>query len=311
MSKKVLVFGDIIIDRYIHVSSTRMAAEADVPVCDVVKVDNRAGGAANVAANVRSLLEDDNEVTLLGVFSADIFPLPGVNDSYCPISSPMIKERFISPDLDMLFRVDNFKKFSAGLSSSILSSLFKMKKNEEMFDCLVVSDYDKGTVTKETFDVARTLCRGNIIVDSKRKDLSIFEGSDLLKVNESEYDSQLSGVPYSHVESLFKRVIVTRGAAGADIKEKEPHNERSSYAKESYKISSINVPAPRVSPVDVTGCGDTHTAAMACYLLFNDDVHAAVKFANSCAADVVQRFGTAVPHSSLAKNMIQYAQEEK
>lgn len=287
---KVLVVGDIMVDQYIFVETNRTAPEARIPVWDEKRKETRPGGAANVARNLRAL--GDIEVSLAGLtdfVSQEMIGYHDIDVSMCTGNQTMYKRRYIGPDGEHLFRHDNFLKFKA----DVPYFAERLKRDlSDQYEIVVISDYDKGTVTDEVVDVIRSVHKGPVVVDSKRHDLRIFSGFTILKVNEHEYDVQLSSPYYSHVESLFDYVVVTKGARGAELRQRDPIKDNDIR----YVIHSEKFAISPVKAKDVTGCGDTHTAAMAFSLMQNPDMRQAVKFANHCAREVVQKFGTSVPN---------------
>lgn len=304
MAKRVLVVGDIMVDRYTYVRTERFAPEASIPVWDEVSHETRLGGAANVAHNLKALGEDDVDVCLAGIcggFLSEIEKI-SIDTRACEVGQTMVKERYVDYNLGKhVFRSDNFKNFfyerTVGLERRIETLLAS-----EKFDAVVYSDYDKGTISPRVVELTKNLS-ALTVVDSKRIDLTLFKGLSVLKVNEHEYSIQVSKGPYTNVESLFQSVVVTKGSKGAQVRqaveqitdrrrENEPEVVQSSNSR--YIIDSEDFPTIAVKAIDVTGCGDTHTAAMTFSLLFYDDLRRAVKFANECARNVVQKFGTSV-----------------
>lgn len=295
--KRVLVIGDVMIDRYKYVKSTRAAAEADISVWDEIKVENRLGGAANVANNLKALGGDDVEVTLAGVFGnlfregVDLIKNHGINTDICVGGTSMIKTRYVDNDsMKYILRSDNIKRFSDD-DVRFFQMLFKSYMYERSFDAIVISDYDKGTLTDEII----SCIKGHplVVVDSKRRDLSMYKGFKIIKVNEVEYNAQVSNSSYIF-ENLFEYCAVTLGSKGTQLRWADPRSTDT-----HYKIYSENFNVDAISATDVTGCGDTHTAAMTHYLLKTTDkdlidIRSAIRFANDCARKVVQKFGTSV-----------------
>jgi D-beta-D-heptose 7-phosphate kinase / D-beta-D-heptose 1-phosphate adenosyltransferase len=284
--KRVLVIGDVMVDRYVYVQSTRTAEEAKIPVWDEVSVEPRPGGAGNVAYNLVSM---DLDVWLCGIGprSTD-WCFSGIDTSLCTGGETMYKTRYVDVGCDpkILFRLDNMKRFSQKAIDEFRIAFDIKSERAQPFDAVIISDYDKGTVIPEVIRFA--LKSPIVIVDSKREDLSIFDGASVLKVNEKEFSAQASSKLYPNVTAFFDYVVVTKGAAGADLLQ----FDRFASDGNRYVTHKESFEAKKVRAVDVTGCGDTHTAAMACALLRGGDMRAAVKFANDCASSVVQRFGT-------------------
>jgi rfaE bifunctional protein kinase chain/domain len=283
---KFLVIGDVMLDRYTWVETSRKAPEASIPVWDTLEEKMNLGGAANVAANIKALGGSEVDVFLAGIVGSsaeanDLLNQFQINRKYCPSGgSPMIKHRFVenvSGTDSIIFRNDNFKKFASD-DVKHLESMVRLA-DLSSFDVVVFSDYDKGSINWQLVYFVKHYCTksgAKLVVDSKRTDVSIFSGFDVLKVNEKE----MSVLPKKFVLEDFAAVVETLGSRGAFLHQK---NKEIEYFPTS----------PREA-VDVTGCGDTHTAAMAFALAKAKDLRWAIKFANVAAGNVVQKFGTSV-----------------
>lgn len=307
---KVLVVGDVMVDRYLFVQNTRRAQEADVPVYDVVEKRDVLGGAGNVANNLRELLPAGSLVCMVGIAnlkdSRCLSMIPSIYPETvdCPT---MIKERIcqLSPaGAKIISRIDHLTRFPE-VDFSILNQKLDYWLSMH-WDAVVFSDYDKGTIPSAEF-VQRFSKIPLRIVDSKRKDLSIFRGLDVLKINEGEYSAQVSlqnslynSLP---VSSMFNYCVVTRGKdptilqqfdqARAERIAADPKNHYSFVTPgKIYVTHEEQFPVETRHQVDVTGCGDTHTAALCVSLLENRDIRSAIRFANRCAGLVVEKFGT-------------------
>lgn len=295
MSYKVLIVGDIIFDQYTYVTAERVAPEAPIPVWDEKSSELRLGGAANVAHNLTSLGGTEVEVHLAGIVGSKMnetifMRAAGINTDMCLGSSTMVKRRFVDERTkSYLFRVDNFKQFDHE-DVLFFESVMSGYVHGRTFDAVVVSDYNKGTVTQRIADLVRSSGKLSI-VDSKRRDLSRFDKYQILKINREEFGRAASHDPI--VESLFQHVIVTNGDKGAQVRQYEKLVGRGT---KKYAIHSENFPVVSAKKIDVTGCGDTHTAAVTLEMLRTGDVRSSVKFANECARSVVEKFGTSVPH---------------
>jgi D-beta-D-heptose 7-phosphate kinase/D-beta-D-heptose 1-phosphate adenosyltransferase len=137
----------------------------------------------------------------------------------------------------------------------------------DVYDAVVVSDYNKGTVSYELIEELIALSIP-IFIDTKKIDLERFQGA-WVKINELEY---------SKIKSECTGLIVTRGSRGASA----VHHD-------------ITVTAPIVEVVDVTGAGDTFLAALAYQFLITNDIKLAIEFANKAASITVQHLGCYAP----------------
>lgn len=290
---RILVVGDIILDRYIKVTSDRMAPESNIKVWDKYYDYYKLGGAANVANNIKTLDKNIN-VFLCGIVASEhrkLIEKSGINVSFCVGNETMQKDRFVHGD-KYVFRYDNFKKFTI-LSVECLCERFEKFIKSQRFDAIVFSDYDKGTIKDSIINnIKNYSCL--TVVDSKRLNLSMYRGMDLLKLNELEYSRQISHAPYDSVESLFRNVVVTKGKHGAQLRilNNNVDEDCKGVIKRIYKIDTEDFLVKEEKVKDVTGCGDTHTAAMTVSLLKEKDIRLAIKFANVCAGKVVVKFGT-------------------
>jgi D-beta-D-heptose 7-phosphate kinase/D-beta-D-heptose 1-phosphate adenosyltransferase len=137
----------------------------------------------------------------------------------------------------------------------------------QVYDAVVVSDYNKGTVSYELIEELIALSIP-IFIDTKKTELERFQGA-WVKINELEY---------SKITSECTGLIVTRGAKGASV----IHHD-------------IECPAPSVEVSDVTGAGDTFLSALAVEYLKTKDIEKAVKFAVDASAVTVQHLGVYAP----------------
>jgi D-beta-D-heptose 7-phosphate kinase/D-beta-D-heptose 1-phosphate adenosyltransferase len=138
----------------------------------------------------------------------------------------------------------------------------------DVYDAVVISDYNKGTVTYELMEEVIANVKCPVFIDTKKTDLERLQGA-WVKINELEY---------SKIKTECSGLIVTRGAKGADA------------VYHQYK----SLP-PIVEVVDVTGAGDTFLAALAYNYLHTKDIKRAMDFANKAAAVAVQHVGCYAP----------------
>lgn len=303
--RRVLVVGDIIVDRYVRFVGERTAAELrGQRVWDQKSEELRLGGAANVAANLASLSSavDGPDVFLAGLVGVTALPLldwerlrgdglAKLNPSlvsFC--DQELVKTRFVDENERIVARHDNRRavddrrsmEWMAFWESQVVPRL-------DEFCAVVLSDYAGGVITDV---VATQLCSQRarfIVVDSKRRDLSCFRGATVLKLNESEYAAQTPRPEYQAVEAIADSCVVTRGSRGASLSRYQPLGDG------RYRVDSVGFPGVAALEVDMTGCGDTFVAALVHYLTsLATDIEGAIRFANFCASRVVSLFGTTV-----------------
>lgn len=293
MGKTVLVVGDVIVDEYIQVETRRQAAEAQIPVWDQVRSESRPGGAWNVAKNIQAM-DPTLDVYLAGILNAQRWHSE-LEGKYCFSGDELVKRRYVNKK-KIIFRHDDRLKVCDVEADLLLERLYEKidirNGGPGVFDAVVYSDYDKGTLTDRTISYCNDLAE-LVVVDSKRKDLNPFcrgrgDWLTILKVNEEEWGMHAADeVP---PEALFDYVVVTKGKEGAALRQ----YDRNESGLRRIVTHEEMFPAKKVWAADVTGCGDTHTAAMTVSLLRDGQVRQAVRFANEKASEAVQVFGTAI-----------------
>ena len=296
---KILVVGDIMMDRFIWGKVSRISPEAPVPVVAVEKETFLLGGAANVVNNIHSL---GGKVSLCGVVGDDemgekiIKELAemgiGMHGIFVEQGRQTTTKTRIIAHQQQVVRID--REATDHLKVPTLRNLSEfIKKNMEGFNGIILSDYGKGLLTKEL--IRATIRRARemkkfIMVDPKLKNFSHYKGATVITPNAAEA-SAASGILINDLSSLKRAgsmllkklgcdvLVITRGEEGIAIF--EPHQEPflvSTVAKEVY---------------DVTGAGDTVIGTMALALGAGARVSEAAKLANYAAGIVVGKIGTA------------------
>jgi D-beta-D-heptose 7-phosphate kinase/D-beta-D-heptose 1-phosphate adenosyltransferase len=302
---KLLVVGDIMMDRSIFGKVSRISPEAPVPVIIAEKEDFKLGGAANVAHNIRSL---GGKVSLCGIVGDDengqkiykrIFE-EGIQTEgifFEKERQTTVKTRIIAhhPHYQQLVRVDRETTAHPKISTLRNLSKFLMERIEE-FDGIAISDYGKGLLTRnliQTIIKKARKAKKLIMVDPKVKNFFFYRGATVVtpNTNEASEASRIPATDQSSVErmgkNLLKRLkcnalVITQGEKGMTIF--EPH-------RKSYPVPTV---AKEV--YDVTGAGDTVIGAMA--LALGTGPHVSIKdaasLANYAAGVVVGKVGTAI-----------------
>ncbi len=292
--KKILVVGDLMLDRYILGTVDRISPEAPVPVFLVEKENFAPGGAGNVANNIAAL---GGAASVLGIIGKDEaasrlikeFKKRKIDTSgiISIASKPTTQKIRAVAHGQQLIRLDieRTDKINGGFEKKAMNFLAKKIKNT---DVLVVSDYAKGFITKNLAGKIINLSKKHgkkIIGDIKPKNFSYFKNIDVITPNEKEAN-EMSG-KNSVMEagkSLQKRlncsVLITRGARGLTLFEKN---------------KSYDFPAKARDVFSVTGAGDTITAVVALCLAAGIELKNAAFIANCAAGIVVSKMGTATP----------------
>ena len=290
---KVLVIGDVMLDRFWHGAATRISPEAPVPVVKVAGVDDRPGGAGNVAINLATL---GVETTLSGLVGNDehakqlrlAVEAKGVRWSVMPCpASTIVKLRVLSRN-QQLIRMD----FEAPLDDYAEESFLQHASNLiAEHDVVLLSDYAKGTLTNiEALISACHALNTPVLVDPKGADFSRYAGATLITPNLSEFEAvvgachQDDAVISARALDLcghhgFEAVLVTRSDRGMTLQSKQGE--------------PLHLPAFAREVFDVTGAGDTVISAMAAGLASEDSLENSTRLANVAAGLVVGKVGTA------------------
>ena len=293
----ILVFGDVMLDRYVSGSVDRVSPEAPVPVLKPIKEEIRLGGAANVALNLSSL---GSKVSLIGIsgkdsFSAQIFKLLKENkikNEIVKSNLPTITKLRLLSSKQQLLRVDNEEEFTKEDWNSAKKRFDKsIALNSN--NLLIISDYGKGTLQ----DIPGLIKKAKkskkiVLVDPKGNNFSKYKGADVITPNFSEFIGEVGAVKSereitakakSLMESLkLGALLVTRGPEGMTLFNKEKDNVvRSDFPTQAQEV------------FDVSGAGDTVIASVAAALSTGLDMTSAVKLANVAAGIVVGKSGTA------------------
>ncbi|MEC7492504.1 MAG: bifunctional D-glycero-beta-D-manno-heptose-7-phosphate kinase/D-glycero-beta-D-manno-heptose 1-phosphate adenylyltransferase HldE [Pseudomonadota bacterium] len=290
---KVLVIGDVMLDRFWHGAATRISPEAPVPVVKVAGVDDRPGGAGNVAINLAAL---GVETTLSGLVGDDehakqlrsAVEAKGVRWSVMPCpADTIVKLRVLSRN-QQLIRMD----FEAPLDDYADESFLQYASNLiAEHDVVLLSDYAKGTLTNiEALISACRVLNTPVLVDPKGADFSRYAGATLITPNLSEFEAVVGAchqddtVISARARHLceqhgFEAVLVTRSERGMTLQSKEGE--------------PLHLPALAREVFDVTGAGDTVVSAMAAGLASQDSFENSTRLANVAAGLVVGKVGTA------------------
>ncbi|MFM7293583.1 MAG: D-glycero-beta-D-manno-heptose-7-phosphate kinase [Burkholderiales bacterium] len=289
---RVLVVGDVMLDRYWFGEVSRISPEAPVPVVHVNKTEERPGGAANVARNIASL---GGQATLLSVVGDDE---PGRTlatlleqervtthfhkDAALPTT---VKLRVIGRQ-QQLMRID----FETPPSREVLEDkLDDFESMVDTHDIVVLSDYGKGGLTHVTKMIDAAKRHGKrILIDPKGDDYSKYRGATMLTPNRSEFrevmgkwrdDTDLAQRAEKLRDDLsLEALLVTRSEEGMSLFTASEVLHEPTQAREVF---------------DVSGAGDTVIATIALMLAAGSDTSIAVRIANRAAGVVVGKLGTA------------------
>ncbi|WP_136418357.1 D-glycero-beta-D-manno-heptose-7-phosphate kinase [Herbaspirillum sp. ST 5-3] len=289
---RLLVVGDVMLDRYWFGEVSRISPEAPVPVVRVERREERLGGAANVARNAVAL---GAQTALLGVVGQDEAGdvvqklLTDLHiDSFLnrdPAISTIIKLRVIGRQQQLL-RID----FEHPPTDTVLrNKLTQYNALLPQYDVIVLSDYAKGSLVNvvEMIDAAKRLGK-RILVDPKGDDFARYKGASILTPNKSELrqvvgswknEDELTTKAQHLRESLdLEALLLTRSEEGMSL-----------YTEGK----AIHIPTVAREVYDVSGAGDTVIATLATMLGAGMSIAEAVEIANRAGGIVVGKLGTA------------------
>lgn len=290
---RLLVAGDVMLDRYWFGEVSRISPEAPVPVVRVERSEERLGGAANVARNAAALGVHSG---LLGVVGSDeagdtverMLQQTGIH-SYLQRDSEIatiVKLRVIGRQQQLL-RVD----FEEAPSDVVLQGkLLQFQSLLDQYDVIVLSDYAKGALVNVSTMVASARALGKqVLVDPKGDDFARYAGASLLTPNKSEFrrivgswssEAQLTEKAQNLRQQLqLDALLLTRSEEGMSL-----------YAADG---SATHFPALAREVFDVSGAGDTVIATLAVMLGAGVPLPQAVDLANRAGGIVVGKLGTA------------------
>jgi rfaE bifunctional protein kinase chain/domain len=290
---RLLVVGDVMLDRYWFGEVSRISPEAPVPVVKVERIEERLGGAANVARNAAavgaktallSVVGDDDAGKSLSRLLAE-----GGIDAALHVDRAIdttVKLRVIGRQQQLL-RID----FETEPSSEILQAkLAEFEKRVAETDVVILSDYGKGGLTHiaEMIRLARAAGKP-VLVDPKGDDYAKYAGATVITPNRSELREVVGR--WSSEADLFARaqklraelgleaLLVTRSEEGMTLFSEGETHHQAALAREVF---------------DVSGAGDTVIATLAVMLAAGANWDEAIRAANIAAGIVVGKLGTAV-----------------
>ncbi len=290
---RLLVVGDVMLDRYWHGAASRISPEAPVPVVQVNNQEDRPGGAGNVALNIAAL---GSAATLIGIVGKDdtaddLQSRLSAAGVYCEFlqsaDKPTITKLRVISQHQQLIRVDFEQKFDEADTADLFGKVSSLIANAQV---LVLSDYAKGALR----DVSSLIALGRkqgipVIVDPKGTDFEKYRGATLITPNLNEFEAVVGSC--ANEDDLVTKglnllselelgaMLITRGEYGMTlIRPDSPE---------------LHLPARAQEVFDVTGAGDTVISVLAAALAAGDNLADATALANLAAGLVVGKLGTA------------------
>lgn len=295
---KVLIVGDVMLDRYWWGSVSRISPEAPVPVVKLERMSAAAGGAANVAANVVGLGAEALLVGLIGndsegVLLAEILEAANISPKHLISTEERqtaVKTRIIAHSQQVV-RVDN-EKIAPISQREVERILGHIERTIEQADIVIISDYAKGLLVENLLSRLITKCdsvKKKVLVDPKGKDYTKYSRATFLTPNQKEATEACGFEDFEDNpvekagETLLEKistdaVLITQGEKGMTLFLDDGTSRR-------FEALARNV-------YDVTGAGDTVIATLAVAIGAGLNFVDAARIANIAAGLVVEQIGT-------------------
>lgn len=293
--RRVVVVGDVMLDRFVYGDVERVSPEAPIPVLRRTRETTLAGGAANVARNVVAL---GGKATIVGVIGKDgngdiverICREAGIASALVRTSRRTTeKTRFFAAGQQLL-RADD--EVASPITEAVDAVIEAAGRAMVTADIVVLSDYAKGVLSPAVLEEIIAVARARdikVVVDPKQRDFAVYRGATVITPNRAEL-RQATGIdPADDAAAVAAgmaartatdaaAVLVTRGADGMTLVEGEAAHHLRSQAREVF---------------DVSGAGDTVVACLALAMANGVPLRQAAQMANAAASVVVGKLGTA------------------
>lgn len=295
---RIAVIGDLMLDRYLFGTVTRMSPEAPVPVLDIEETETRLGGAANVAHNLHSLSatplllgvvgDDGKGAQMRSLLDAIGFDTSGIITD--PDRPTTTKTRVVASSQQML-RVDQEKKHavSAEIEKKLLNVL---TANITSLTAIILEDYNKGVLSESLITKVIALAKKHNLptfVDPKFDNFFAYQGVTVFKPNRKEMqdalgyktksDNEINNAGFSLLEKLgADNILLTLSEKGMRLFERG-------------NSEPFAIPTMAREVADVSGAGDTVIATLALAVASGANVRQAAVMANRAAGIVVEELG--------------------
>lgn len=306
---RVMVIGDIMLDRYWYGPTARISPEAPVPIVKIENDEDRPGGAANVALNIASL---GGQVTLSGITGDDdvadaLDQSLSSLDVICKFTRikniPTITKLRILSRNQQLLRLD-FEESLTDIDKSEMLNI--IEQNIRQHHLILLSDYDKGTLSDvQSIITCARKCNVPVLVDPKGTDFTKYRGATLITPNMSEFEDVVG-----HCKD--ETDLVAKGKQLlADLELQALLVTRSEHGMTLIRADEeeLHIPTQAKEVYDVTGAGDTVIATLALSIAAGSSYAQASGLANIAAGVVVGKLGTSTVSEIEIAQAIESGQE--
>ncbi|MEE8187995.1 MAG: D-glycero-beta-D-manno-heptose 1-phosphate adenylyltransferase [Kiloniellales bacterium] len=306
---RVLIVGDVMLDRFVYGAVDRVSPEGPVPVLRVEREAVMLGGAGNVLRNLSALGVAGALVAVIGEDAAGARlaelagDLPGAEDGLiqAPNRPTTIKERYIAAGQQLL-RADRETRgaLAPDVAGQVLEAVCaRLLDGEKPVGALVLSDYGKGVlddVTIRALIAAAGEAGCPVVVDPKGRDYGLYRGASLVTPNRREL-AEATGLPTGEddeVVAAARALIEDAGVAAVLATRSERGMTLVATRADRSTVDTWHIPASGREVYDVSGAGDTVAAVLAAGLAAGIGLEDSARLANAAAGIVVGKLGTAV-----------------
>jgi len=302
--QNILIIGDVMVDAYLFGKVDRISPEAPVPIVAVKRRDNRLGGAANVALNVKSLGgtpylcsvvgNDDKGMLFFELMKSNNINTEGIE--VCDDRITTTKFRIIGNTAQMLRVDEETDVLLDAQTTELLFNRIKTIIDNKKIDVIIFQDYDKGVITHKLIEIVVALARSKnikITVDPKKRNFNNYCNVDLFKPNLKELlEGVKSDISPKNIQELLsivvpfqkksgcKHFMITMSEKGALISTMD--GERTTYHHVDAHLRNI---------ADISGAGDTMISVASMCLANNMSAEDIVKISNVAGGIVCEYVG--------------------
>ena len=280
--KKILVIGDIMLDKYSYGEVLRISPEAPIPVVNLLKEKYEIGGAGNVASNITSL---GSQATIFAFAGQDpealtlkkLLQEKNIEYYLNPSKITTCKSRIIANQQQIGLRLDKENTEDKTFNQKTKETLLE---RAEQADKIIISDYSKGTITQDLMDLLNSY-KHKIIADLKPKNKHLYKNVYLIKPNEKEALEMTNQNNIYQAGTKLKKgfnsnVLITRGSKGMIL----------------FSDKIIKIPTYAKEVYDVSGAGDSVIAAITIALSSDASLHESAIISNYAAGIAVEKHRT-------------------
>lgn len=298
---RIAIIGDVMLDHFFVGRADRISPEAPVPVVRLEREDFRLGGAANVAANVATLggkpilcgLVGTDDAGRMLIAALDRAGIDGDRIVADPTRPTTEKMRAVTERHQQVARID--RESTSPIAGPALAAMVQHIATLERCHAIVISDYDKGCVTRPIIEAAvaaaaRMHCP--LLVDPKVPDAMYYQGATVITPNHREAELMTGLVIRDHDDARAAAHRIHHASGGSVLM---TWGERGMWVMDASETPhrEVVMPATAREVADVTGAGDTVIATLALAIAAGASLVQAAGLANHAAGIAVARFGPA------------------